>query len=105
MPFFNESVIKNDPVKKKREKPTLVFAFIEGVHLSHSHVLVIKDRTFHNKLLSSLYPKSTLLSLIQFWATKISLKVMKNTFYIILKALLVLKILKSLSWLCTKCLD
>ena len=104
MPFFNESVIKNDPVKKKRKTDTSFCFHRRGSPVSQP-CLIIKDRTFHNKLLSSLYPKSTLLSLIQFWATKISLKVMKNTFYIILKALLVLKILKSLSWLCTKCLD
>ena len=45
------------------------------------------------------YFKGTLLGLRQFLTTESPLKMMKNAFYSILKALLILKILKLLSWL------
>ena len=41
----------SDPAKKAKS----FFVFIEGVQLYHNQVLVLKDRTFHRKVLSRLY--------------------------------------------------
>ena len=62
MSIFNELLIKNDPAKKA----TSLFAFMEGVQLPHDQVLVLKDRTFHCKVLSRLYSNSKFNILLNF---------------------------------------
>ena len=57
MSFFNELVIRNDPVKKA----TPFFIFMEGVQLPRYQVLALGDRTFHRKVLSKLYRNSKLI--------------------------------------------
>ena len=57
----NELVTKNDPVKnttreiKNKKTHLSYFVFKEEFHLLHGQVLVLKNRTFHQKVLSKLY--------------------------------------------------
>ena len=48
MSIFGNLIIKNDPVKKAKS----FFVSMEGVQLHHDQALVLKDRTFHCKVLS-----------------------------------------------------
>ena len=48
MSIFSDLMIKNDPVKKAKS----FFVSMEGVQLHHDQALVLKDRTFHCKVLS-----------------------------------------------------
>ena len=48
MSIFSNLIIKNDPVKKAKS----FFVSMEGVQLHHDQALVLKDRTFHCKVLS-----------------------------------------------------
>ena len=48
MSIFSDLIIKNDPVKKAKS----FFVSMEGVQLHHDQALVLKDRTFHCKVLS-----------------------------------------------------
>ena len=50
MSIFNDSVIKNDPVKKAKS----FFVFMKKGQLHHDQVLVLEDRNFHSKVLSRL---------------------------------------------------
>ena len=51
MSIFNELVIKSDPVKKA----TPFFHVIEWVQLLQDQVLVLEDKVFHRKIISTLY--------------------------------------------------
>ena len=57
----NELVTKNDPVKnttreiKNKKTVSIILCFKEEFHLLHGQVLVLKNRTFHQKVLSKLY--------------------------------------------------
>ena len=48
MSIFSDLIIKNDPVKKAKS----FFVSMEGVQMHHDQALVLKDRTFHCKVLS-----------------------------------------------------
>ena len=48
MSIFSDLIIKNDPVIKAKS----FFVSMEGVQLHHDLALVLKDRTFHCKVLS-----------------------------------------------------
>ena len=48
MSIFSDLIINNDPVKKAKS----FFVSMEGVQLHHDQALVLKDRTFHCKVLS-----------------------------------------------------
>ena len=50
----NNLVIKNNPAKKVKS----FFIFKEGVSLHHDQVLVLEDRNFRCKVLSTLYRNS-----------------------------------------------
>ena len=54
MSILNDSVIKNDPIKKAKS----FFVFIKRGQLHHDQVLVLEERTFHSKVLSRLYRNS-----------------------------------------------